>query len=370
MKLLQQIISTYRIAPRHLQTYRVCYCLSIIFLFGVPNYTWVSKNPDYIFNPPILSIAVLSNGFPSTFFFQIISILLCIFFACLLFGFKARLASIGITICMLIGQSFVFSFGKIDHNILMVLLPALLSFSNWGCVPARQDFKNDHFRDAYSLFNVALFLGFAMFSAGIQKILGGWLISLNSATRGHFLANYFVYERQDLLATVFLFIDNWFFWKSLDYLTVLFEVGFLFAIVHVKIFKRFVLIAIIFHTCTLLIFNIPFSGHFIIFLLFIDWNTFEKPKKYLPALKTRTNILTASKNHMMLTALILIIQWYLFQKYSSMPFLAEPSVTKWALSFFFEDIFLPIGVLVVVLALIIIMLQMLASNISFHKEAH
>jgi hypothetical protein len=111
-----------------------------------------------------------------------------------------------------------------------------------------------------------------MFTAGFPKILGGWLDFSTQATQGHLLNQFYVRERQDLLAEAAVNFQNPLFWELLDWGTVLFEVGFLFALIKMKWFKWFLCLAVIFHFSTMMFLNIAFLPNFLAYAIFLNWD--------------------------------------------------------------------------------------------------
>jgi len=149
-----------------------------------------------------------------------------------------------------------------------------MAFSGWGNYFSLDQKLNNtgKSRGAYVLFIMALLLGFAMGTSAISKILGGWLEINRFGTYFHFEFRYIFWQgKQSFLAPLFSQINYLPIWKSLDYLTVFFELFFLPAILNKKIFQYFCFIAVIFHLATYLIFNIPYVNNLIIYLLFIPW---------------------------------------------------------------------------------------------------
>jgi hypothetical protein len=71
-----------------------------------------------------------------------------------------------------------------------------------------------------------------------------------------------VNERQDLLSDLFLDISNRVFWESLDWLTLIFEIGFVFAILKVPVLRFWCALAIVFHFMVMMMLNISFHQQF------------------------------------------------------------------------------------------------------------
>ena len=101
-------------------------------LTGIPTFSWISRNPPGFFYPPSLSIANLFATFPSTFVTHTLDLAICVLLIFVLVGFRTKASSILLSAAWILGNSFRYSFGLIDHTILSVIAPAVLAFSGWG----------------------------------------------------------------------------------------------------------------------------------------------------------------------------------------------------------------------------------------------
>jgi hypothetical protein len=274
-----------------------------------------------------------------------------------------------LVILQIVGQSFAFSFGKIDHNILFIILPLLLVFSGWEKYPgqARAEETSDEQKvhaGNFSIFIVALFLGFAMFTAGVQKVIGGWLTVSESATRGHFLINYYTFNRQALLANFFLNIEYTLLWKLIDILVVILEVGFFFAVFKSNWFRFFVGLAIVFHVCTFLIFNISFTSHFPIYLLFIPWTNISRRFR----LKRVTDFIL-SRRFLIFCVSLAILQWIWIQLLPPiMPLAGNPTWIKSLMIFSGISPILGNDFFIIILGITLLSISLL-SNLRTHLKS-
>jgi uncharacterized membrane protein YphA (DoxX/SURF4 family) len=274
-KLDEWIFSSFHISRKSLSLYRILFVLSTLILTGIPDYTWISQNPDYFFNPRV-SVALAFTGFPSYWFLQFLTIMVWTLYAFVLFGFRTRISSILLSVFLIIGNSFTYAFGKVDHYILIELIPLVLSFSNWGSMYSIDSLTHERPKsESWPITLLALLLAFGMFTAGIPKLMGGWLLFDTHAVQMNNIQMFHYLDRSKLLSGFFIKFKNDFFWESLDYLAVFFELSFLFTVLNRKLFRVYLMIAILFHCGNLLILNISFSKHFILYLLFIDWQPVE-----------------------------------------------------------------------------------------------
>ncbi len=267
---------------KELSIFRILYCSLTIFIIGIPNYSWLGNHPAIIFNPPKYSIAALFHDFPSAFFFELLSLALVICFILLLFGLYTKTVSLLLSFLMLFGQSFMFSFGKIDHNILFVLLPMLLAFSGWGNYYSIDNIRKKHLPSGTWLITiVALTVGFAMFTAGVPKYLHGWLDVSTQATQGYFIKKYYSIAEPALIAPLLIKIKSAVFWESLDYLAVIFELFFLVAVFKPGVFRFFIFLALWFHFINGVMINVFFVSNYLVYLLFLPRSFYRSLQRFL-----------------------------------------------------------------------------------------
>jgi uncharacterized membrane protein YphA (DoxX/SURF4 family) len=269
------LFNSFTVSGEGLAIYRICFA-GYFLIFGVPTYTWISANPDSFFDPPLVSLAALFNGFPPYAVLQILSTLICVLFICLLFGFKTRATSILLTIALVVANSFKYSFGKIDHDIIYIATLFLMSFSGWGShlsidsITERSEGQSN--MESWPIAFVAFIIAFGFLSAGIPKLLK-W-IDFDTTTHGvqaWVVRAFYVNNRQDLLVPYAVKIINPYFWEFLDVMAVMFELGFIVALSAPRRFRAYLCFAVLFHLINLLILNIPFNEHMLVYLLFINW---------------------------------------------------------------------------------------------------
>ena len=258
---------------------RIFSALFILFFLipgqGTSHFSWLSSMPPDFYAPPPGPM-MLFDQFPPLLVFQIIHTVIVISLIAMLAGYRTRWSSVIAGVSILLLQGFIFSVGKINHEILVAVVPILMAFSNWG-----ERFSIDSFRkknrdiitESWPLPLLAVIIGFMMFTAGFPKILGGWLDPSTQATYGHLLNQFFVKERQDLLSGFFVHLDSPIFWEFLDWATILFEVGFLISVYKIRWFRFFLGGAVLFHFSTMLTLNIAFLPNFLAYALFLNWDS-------------------------------------------------------------------------------------------------
>ncbi len=271
------IFEEFRFQADHLGLFRMCYALLSIFVIGIPDFRILHTLPDYIYDPPLLSIASFSSGFPEYTFLMALSIALFILHFTVLFGYKTKISSIFLTLLLVIGYSFYFSIGKINHgSMITIWIPLLMGLAGWG-----QAYSIDSYQTAqdskskvrgWPVFLLLSLLAFGMFAAGLPKLLGGWLDTSTHAVRGHFLKNYYVLGRQDFWAPFFKDFNIAVIWESFDYFAVIFELGFLLALFRKRFLNTYIILAMIFHIANALILNIAFIDNFPVYLLLFPFS--------------------------------------------------------------------------------------------------
>jgi hypothetical protein len=200
-------------------------------------------------------------------------------------GCFTPIASVLVSALLIISRLWVFSLGKIDHDILFVITPACLAFSRWGealSVDAwRRRMADDagsqpmvtSDRDAWPFGFLALLIAFGYVVAGAQKIIGGWLDISTSATIGWVVyfgtsigRSTFGYRYIDELVRLPQFLQ-----ESFDWLTVAFDFAFAAGLANRRLFQSVCLVAVLFHLGTMLLFGIYFPSYPPVYAAFVPW---------------------------------------------------------------------------------------------------
>lgn len=270
-------IQNHALAPRDLAVYRVLYATYILLLI-VPVAPWLSLAPAAFFRPPPGLAAMFTAVWPAGTLLAL-NLLLALFVSCLLVGWRTRLASIGTGLTLLVLNSWAYSPGKINHDIVLVLIPLVLAFSGWG-----QAFSIDTARgrdgvaaEPWPMALLALLVGFAMFTAGWAKVTTGWLDPDVWATYGHLVLNYRFTGRETWAATWALSVESQAFWKSGDWAAVALEAGFLMVVVSRRAFCFTMALATFLHLGVLLLFDIAFSENLIAYAAFVRYTDVPLP---------------------------------------------------------------------------------------------
>ncbi len=241
---------------------------------GIPTFSWVSRNPPGFFDPPQLSLANLFATFPPMGVMRTLDLLICVLLIFLLVGLETRASSILLTVAWILGNSFRFSFGKIDHSILAVVTPAVMAFSGWGdtySIDAKIR-KVAPRVNAWPLTLLALLVAFGFFSGGIPKLLS-W-VDFDLTTHGvrNWLVNgWYGLHRRRLLAPFAMSVNNPYVWEIFDLTAVVFETTFLFSLARRGLFRTYLFIAIMFHLVNVLMLNIAFLTLIPVYVVLAPW---------------------------------------------------------------------------------------------------
>jgi uncharacterized membrane protein YphA (DoxX/SURF4 family) len=257
--------------PRSLGIYRIL--VGAYFVLFIAPVVAFPSFPSSFYAPPLGPFRLLGAP-PPSWFFLVVSAGMSVSSVALLLGYRTTVASLTTGLLGFLGDGFVYSFGKIDHNFILVFaVPIIMAASGWG-----REYSVDRLRrpshravEAWPTSLLALLLGFMMFTAGLPKLLTGWLNPSTHAAQGHFLLNY-LSGRHEFLAPYSLHLQNGAFWELLDDITVVFEVGFLLAILSRTSLRLFCAVAILFHTAILLMMNIDFTPNLVAYAAFVDWS--------------------------------------------------------------------------------------------------
>lgn len=269
------IFQGFAIGPRALALCRISFAFYLLF-FQFRSLAWVGGYPDIFYVPPP-SLARLFSAFPPAWFFEIINGLAVLFLVGILLGYRTRIASIGFALVLLVYNHFAYSFGKIDHSILLVLFPLVMAFSNWGAawsVDARRGRGGEV--QGWPLTLMAILTGFALFTSGFYKLQFDWLNTATQVTQSKIISGVYAWERDQLLALPAAQWQAPWFWELLDWLTVWWELGFLLALFWPRIFRGFIAVGVFFHLGILLTMNIDYSINLLIYTAFIDYRRLRR----------------------------------------------------------------------------------------------
>ncbi|WP_328295170.1 HTTM domain-containing protein [Kineococcus sp. NBC_00420] len=259
--------------PRDLGIYRIVFALLI--LLSPPSFRWVSQFPDSFVNGPAGPFALLHSVPPDGVLLGL-ELLVGTCAGFLLVGLFTRTASIVLALALVGGYGTVYSLGKIDHTIFLVIVPVLLAFARWGdalSVDALRRGAGAPVAETpqWPLRLLALLVGLGFLTAAVPKVLSGWLDPRTHAVQGVMFTQYYVNDRTDLLAGHFIGLHDGVFWESVDVATVLLEGLLVLTVLNWRCWRVGIAIASLFHLGVLLMMNIGFSGNVVTYAAFVLW---------------------------------------------------------------------------------------------------
>jgi HTTM domain len=266
-------IDSYGCRAADLAVFRILYA-SLVLVMVVPVATWLPLAPRAFFNPPIGPAALFTAPPPLSVVLGL-NVLLSLFAAMLLVGWRTGVASAGTGLTLLALDSWAYSLGHITHDILMVVTPLVLGFSAWGRAlsvdAARRRRPARERAEAWPIALLALLVGFAMFTAGWAKATTGWLDPELRCSYGHLVFNYLFTGRETWAAKLAVRVDSDWFWKVADWAAVALELAFLPAAVHRRPFCLILAVATLFHLWVLLLFDISFGANILVYGAFVRY---------------------------------------------------------------------------------------------------
>ena len=241
-----------------LAIFRMLFGVALLALL-LPRFQWIAGFPDDFFDPPPGPTWFFA-GFPPRSYFLAVDALLITASVFLVAGRLVTPASLAISAGLLAGDAWAYSFGKIDHDILLVLLPAFMAAAGWhGRGPSR----------AWPIASYALVVSLAMAVGAWQKLSSGWLDPSANAVLGHNV----VFSADS---------DAWVWraairhlpsigWKVLDYGTIAFESAFILVVWKAGAFRALCGVACIFHIVVGQLMRITFLSNLPAYAAFVDW---------------------------------------------------------------------------------------------------
>ena len=194
----------------------------------------------------------------------------------LLFGLHTRTVSVLLAVALMTGFGLTFSFGKINHTIVLVLVPALMAFSAWGDAksvdadPTRREAGHPAVAHWPMRF-LALLIGLSFVTAGWSKLRSGWLDPDTHAVQGHFVRNFYNNGRTDWLAPDIVGLDLGSWWEVADWFTVALELGLVLTLFRWGLFRVAIALTALFHVGILMLMNIEFSWNMFGYAAFVRW---------------------------------------------------------------------------------------------------
>jgi predicted DCC family thiol-disulfide oxidoreductase YuxK len=233
-----------------------------LLAFRVPQFQWIAGYPSVFLDPPVGPTAFFFTGFPPSSFFSALDAVSIGALVFLLMGRRVLAAASVFTVCQIVGQSWMYSFGKINHEILLVLTPLFLAL-------AERESRTT--KTGWPLALFAFTLSIAMFTAAAAKATTGWLDPTASGTLGHGIANALGAAGRDNAAWQFAINTLPFpIWKAMDYMAVGMEASFVVTVFWRRTFLASVALACLFHLGVATLMRIQFVNVYA-YGSFVSW---------------------------------------------------------------------------------------------------
>lgn len=185
---------------------------------------WISMDnlymqiPQYLFDPPKTNI--IYYFLPAPWFFTASGWILFICCICIVTGIYTKIASFVWSIIMIVLTGISYSYGKIGHDLILLITPAILSLTNWWSYISWQRYmpwKRESVEN-WPIILLLLCFFFWFFSAWLEKIVD--LRYLNPHV--HVISNYIPAKNHELFNM--LWGLKGIFLESLDYGAIILEV--------------------------------------------------------------------------------------------------------------------------------------------------
>ena len=294
------MFDAYTLTPRSLAIARILIAAYLV-LWRFPDVRWARSLPEAFYRPPPGPMRLI-DGVPPSGALATLSVALAVTTVALLLGYHTRLASCLTGLLLFAVDGFTYSFGHIHHSgTYLATVLVIMAASNWGDAysvdAVRHPERSERRAAAWPVALAALVLGFLMLTAVLPKMGSGWLDPSTLAVRSHVVHYHFVAPDDGLLGTLSLESRSALVWKSLDYLTVLFELGFAIAIVSPRRLRLFCAAAVVFHFAVFLAFGIDFTANVVAYAIFFPWSTAVDRLRVPRAVHTVTGDLRAALSH-------------------------------------------------------------------------
>lgn len=271
--IIARAADSYRPDARFLAVLRMAYGLWIL-LFPV-DILWIAAVPNEFVHPRPGLFSFIHSVPPEGLLIAL-TIVRAVLAVLLAVGILTLPVSILMTAVMITAAGISYSFSKVDHFILFELVPLFLVFAGWG---NRWSFdawwRSRRSQPAPGTHGMpvllyAMTIGWAMLSAAVPKVLGGWLDPSRQATRGYIARDIAINEKLGPLGQWLLPLDVDLFWKLLDYATIAAEGLLIVFVLTPTLFRCWLLLLACFHTGVYLTLGISFIDYTLVYAVFFS----------------------------------------------------------------------------------------------------
>jgi hypothetical protein len=271
-----------------LARYRVVY--AVVALLIHEDLQWVTAFPDAMYNPPPGLMRAFS-GFPSAGVLGGLELARTVLLVAVLVGLFTRASSFLLVAVTILGYGFTFSLGKVDHTILLLVVPAFMALAGWGD-RASVDAWRRRGRGApepaeraeqWPLRLFALVIGLAFLTAAVPKLLAGWLAPASHAVQSTQLQYYASNGVTTGLAPFFAQLRSGLFWEPVDWATIALEAGMVLAVLTWRGARVGFAVAALFHLGVYLMLDIAFIYNVVTYGFVVQWDRLRLPRPAAPA---------------------------------------------------------------------------------------
>lgn len=260
----------HRVALEGAALFRVGFGVYVLWTGACPRVRWLASWPDALYAPPP-GLPALWGGFPSAATATAVEVGCIVFVALMTLGWRTPWTSAAAGITAIVGNSMVFSTGKIDHTIFVWLVPLVMAWSGWGerlsLDARRRPVTPRTHTPGPPVAALTMLLGVGFLTAALPKLAGGWLDPSTQAAQRFFRADQALLDRTHLLADAANALSWPWLWELADIATVALELAVPCAVLSPRLFRRLLAPLAVFHLVNLLVLNISFSATVVIYLL-------------------------------------------------------------------------------------------------------
>ena len=250
-----------------------------LLLFDARHHAWIDRAPEGFFNPPLFSLPYLIGGFPPAPTFLLLDIVAIVAIWLMMVGWRPRVSTTIVLVTLVLANSFGYSFGKISHQIVPVVVLLCMIIANWGQgIPAKDGPEGSPEYEAArrrkverGLALLAVALAFGFLTAGIDKARHWASMDVSeSGILSWYYPRMFEYEGYTGLLTGLLPGVPATLLKMGDWAAVALEMGGVVALFAGRVpWRLWLLGATLLHLANALLLNITFATQAVIYLAFI-----------------------------------------------------------------------------------------------------
>lgn len=272
--LIAKAASSYAPSARYLAIIRIVFGLWMI-LFPV-DLRWMTAVPTEFFHPRPGLFFFLATTPPDSFLVALEAARIALG-AVLIVGLWTVPVSILLSLVLIISSGVSYSFSKVDHFILFEITPIFLAIAGWGfrwsldaAISRRRSSGKPRIARGMPVLLFAMTIGWAMLSAAVPKIVGGWLDPNREATRGYLARDILRDEKLGPLGPSLLQVDSSVIWKIVDYSTLIAEGGLILVVLFPTVYRLWLVLLIGFHIGVYLGLGISFVDYAMVYAVFFS----------------------------------------------------------------------------------------------------